>query len=507
MSNPADYPFKKAKDVRGHEIRGIWERNGRFYASLRYPGKKSASMVPLVDEHNQAAETVAQAVIARGRLVQERRQGKTPSPRITPQFDEYVQHYLAWIETTEAKSKLTIKVERWALQKWADYFGTLRLSQISARNIDEYLALRKTEDKIHNRTLNLQIIALRNLFKFAKRQGYLKYELPTQELKTLRYRSPKRSLLPDESIERICVEALRTEPDPEGELTLRIMREYRQQDGSIDWRRAWMEHPDWQEQLRAKTPEGRQTLYARANYLANNPDAPKAKPVHSQGEMLADWVKLMAYSGARRTAALHARWEHVDWRNRQLHLFTKRDKEVVVDFNPKLEAHLKVMHQRRVPTDDAGTLSPFLFPSPRQGDSTLGHMTNFQKTLHAVRIAAKLPAFNPHDLRHYFISMCVMEGFDYMTIAEWVGHSDGGVLIGKVYGHLNPGHKRELAARLSFGAKATPAENPANKPSSQVDLSKLSVADLLKMVQGVAGSSANQVTQGPQQPAADAPQP
>ena len=30
--------------------------------------------------------------------------------------------------------------------------------------------------------------------------------------------------------------------------------------------------------------------------------------------------------------------------------------------------------------------------------------------------------------------MCVMNGIDYMTIARWVGHRDGGVLIGKVYG-------------------------------------------------------------------------
>jgi hypothetical protein len=39
---------------------------------------------------------------------------------------------------------------------------------------------------------------------------------------------------------------------------------------------------------------------------------------------------------------------------------------------------------------------------------------------------------------------------DYMTIAAWVGHKDGGVLIGKVYGHLSDDHKRETAKRLTF---------------------------------------------------------
>ncbi len=145
------------------------------------------------------------------------------------------------------------------------------------------------------------------------------------------------------------------------------------------------------------------------------------------------------------------------------------------------------MHARRVPMDEQGTLSPFLFPSSRPGDSSLGHMTNFQKTLDAVRKQVNLPTFNPHDLRHYFISMCVMEGFDYLTIAEWVGRSDGGVLIGKVYGHLAPGHKQMLAKRLTFGAR--PAEPVPPAPGASVDLSKLSVADLLKLVQGLAGGS------------------
>lgn len=46
--------------------------------------------------------------------------------------------------------------------------------------------------------------------------------------------------------------------------------------------------------------------------------------------------------------------------------------------------------------------------------------------------------------------MCVMAGIDYMTIAAWVGHKDGGVLIGKVYGHLANEHRQAMAAKLNF---------------------------------------------------------
>jgi hypothetical protein len=49
-----------------------------------------------------------------------------------------------------------------------------------------------------------------------------------------------------------------------------------------------------------------------------------------------------------------------------------------------------------------------------------------------------------------------MSGIDYMTIAKWVGHQDGGVLIGKVYGHLSNEHAQLQAQRLSFGLASSP---------------------------------------------------
>ena len=68
------------------------------------------------------------------------------------------------------------------------------------------------------------------------------------------------------------------------------------------------------------------------------------------------------------------------------------------------------------------------------------------------RNAAGLPKFGFHDCRHFFISMCVMSGIDFMTIARWVGHQDGGILIGKVYGHLSNEHAQRQAKRINFGA-------------------------------------------------------
>ena len=67
------------------------------------------------------------------------------------------------------------------------------------------------------------------------------------------------------------------------------------------------------------------------------------------------------------------------------------------------------------------------------------------------KAASGLSGVGFHDLRHQFISMCVMSGIDYMTLAAWVGHKDGGVLIGKVYGHLANEHRKAMAERVNFG--------------------------------------------------------
>ncbi len=43
-----------------------------------------------------------------------------------------------------------------------------------------------------------------------------------------------------------------------------------------------------------------------------------------------------------------------------------------------------------------------------------------------------------------------MSGVVFMTIVKWVGHQDGGILIGKVYGHLASEHTKAQARRIQF---------------------------------------------------------
>jgi integrase len=184
------------------------------------------------------------------------------------------------------------------------------------------------------------------------------------------------------------------------------------------------------------------------------------------GQQFCDYVRLMAYCGSRRDETLRLRWSDVDWRNRQLTIgsdgLAKNHKARAVDFNEQLEAHLKQMLTRKVPD------SEWLFPSPQRGDRDASTKT-FKETLTKARKASGVQ-LQFHDCRHFFISMCVMSGIDYMTIARWAGHQDGGVLIGKVYGHLSNEHAQAQAARLNFGpaivrlAQSRDGVNHAERP-------------------------------------------
>jgi integrase len=122
----------------------------------------------------------------------------------------------------------------------------------------------------------------------------------------------------------------------------------------------------------------------------------------------------------------------------------KNRKARVVDFNAGLEAHLKDMLTRRAPD------TQWLFPSSQRGERDVP-ARSYVESMRLVRAKAGVPKFGFHDLRHYFISHCVMSGIDFMTIARWAGHQDGGVLIGKVYGHLSNEHAQRQAQRVNFG--------------------------------------------------------
>jgi integrase len=58
--------------------------------------------------------------------------------------------------------------------------------------------------------------------------------------------------------------------------------------------------------------------------------------------------------------------------------------------------------------------------------------------------------YSHHDLRHLFATTCIESGVDIPTMSRWLGHSDGGTLAMKTYGHLRDEHSSAAAKKVSF---------------------------------------------------------
>ena len=66
------------------------------------------------------------------------------------------------------------------------------------------------------------------------------------------------------------------------------------------------------------------------------------------------------------------------------------------------------------------------------------------------------PTLTHHSMRHFFVSVCIENDVPISTISAWVGHSDGGALAMKTYGHLRKEHSRLMAKRVRFLPVVTP---------------------------------------------------
>jgi integrase len=404
--------FAKVVDGRKQPIRGLWVRNDRYYAQIAVEdsntGIKAVRRVPLMDKDDEPVQTVAQAVAALERLRTQRADDDLPQLGQTPQFSAYADQYLEYIKSgtgeknaglvanessspdksgTMMKKAGTIAKETSTLVLWKAHLGTLRLDKIKPVHVSAFVQ-KRLKNGMTKRTAKLDVITLRNVLKRARDidQHIKTLPIPPGLNRELRSTPPKRSLFEMPDFEKLCAAALDKKED--------------------------------------------------------------GKPVTKNGQQFCGYLRLMAYSGARRNETLRLQWKDVDFEREQLTVGsdgdTKNSNYRVVDFNPKLKRLLLDLKKRIHP------VSQWLFPSPQRGAKDK-HTKTFKESLNRARTHAKLPGIAFHDLRHHFISYAVMSGIDYMTIAKWVGHRDGGVLIGKVYGHLADNHAKAQVQRMSFG--------------------------------------------------------
>jgi len=380
------YRFTIAKDSRNRKVRGLWRRGEKLYMQTRVSGEKSARRIPL------KATTLEAAREEMADLKKQKRTEGLPETGLRPLFSEYAKKYLAFHRTASdsGKKPRTIDREAHSLVHWKAAIGNVRLDKITRPMITNVIKSRLAAG-IKPRTVNIDVIVLRNVLKEAKEDGLIVY-LPTEGMRPRKVKVPVRPMLTPAQFSALC--------------------------------------------------EG-------------------AAECGKNGVQVFDYVRLLAYSGARRDEALALKWQDVNFERKFFRIgadgSAKNSKARYVDFNPELEAHLKEMAVRRAPDSD------WIFPSPQRGKSDKPAKT-FRDSFAVARKKANLDWVGFHDLRHYFTSMAVMSRIDFKTIAEWLGHQDGGMLVGKVYGHLLPEHRQRMAERFVFAPSIVRLPNHVGAP-------------------------------------------
>jgi hypothetical protein len=185
----------------------LWKRNEAFYAQITVAdpqtGKKAVRRTRLEDKDGNAVSTNAEAVAAMNRL-KVRREDDTLrlGPKRTPTLGDYSKLYLdRLVGLGDAKRPQTIRRERQALRTINRHIGELKLRQITAAVMNNYMAKRKAEE-VSARCVNIETVALRNVLRSAIEDGHLSV-LPM--IKRLKEPKPMRRMLTPAEIDAVAM--------------------------------------------------------------------------------------------------------------------------------------------------------------------------------------------------------------------------------------------------------------------------------------------------------------
>jgi integrase len=167
------------------------------------------------------------------------------------------------------------------------------------------------------------------------------------------------------------------------------------------------------------------------------------------GEQSANLIEFLALSGCRIAEATAMTWGDVNF---ELQCFTvtggatgtKNHEARTVPLFPSLQAFLLRLRDN--------------LPALPKPDAPLFEVASGRKSLDNACKKLGLPPYHHHTFRHFFCSNAIEKtGGHFKTVAGWLGHKDGGVLVARTYGHLRDEFSAQLAKRMTLDE-----EPPAN---------------------------------------------
>lgn len=163
----------------------------------------------------------------------------------------------------------------------------------------------------------------------------------------------------------------------------------------------------------------------RERYLSSEEALALIEELDEMSSPSAQVVKLLLFTGARKSEILNARWEYVNFERRILTVpLSKSGKARHIPLSDEAMAILRSIPQ---------TGNPWVFPNPKTG-KPMHNIFHFWDT---VRRNLHMPDLRLHDLRHSFASFLVNSGCTLYEVQKILGHYDPKVTMR--YAHLSSG--------------------------------------------------------------------
>ena len=165
-----------------------------------------------------------------------------------------------------------------------------------------------------------------------------------------------------------------------------------------------------------------------------------------QAQHCADFIRFLAFSGCRLNEARQVRWQDVNFEKMEMRVHNSKSARTTSKPDFRFVPIIPQMHQLL-------TRLKARNPEPAAAVCAVGEC---EKSLTRACRLLGIHRLTHHDLRHLFATGCIEAGVDVPTVSRWLGHSDGGALAMKTYGHLRREHSAAMAQRVTFGSKVAP---------------------------------------------------
>ena len=205
---------------------------------------------------------------------------------------------------------------------------------------------------------------------------------------------------------------------------------------------------------------GRRGLKAKSTPRKPNlPEAQKLQEIFAEMEKsgerggwakeTADFCRFLTFTGCRLAEAGAVTWQDIDFERGLIRVKgtkTAASAREVPLIPAARSLLLAILERRKKSATESRGGEPYVAPA-----GAVLAVKEAGKSLTRACTAVGVPRLTHHDLRDAFATQAIEAGVDIPTVANWLGHVDGGALLMKVYSHHRRQHSVAQAAKVNFG--------------------------------------------------------